>query len=42
MAKYVRLSDTGDPADGRFEIVAIPHRGRVRLLVTAIRAAVGP
>jgi diacylglycerol kinase (ATP) len=40
MAKYVRLSDTGDPADGRFEIVAIPHRGRLRLLFTGIRAAV--
>ncbi|MCD2192810.1 diacylglycerol kinase [Actinomycetospora endophytica] len=39
MAKYVRLSDTGDPADGRFEIVAIPHRGRFRLLLTGIRAA---
>ncbi|HEY2191518.1 MAG TPA: diacylglycerol kinase family protein [Actinomycetospora sp.] len=39
MAKYVRLSDSGDPADGRFEIVGIPHRGRFRLLLTGIRAA---
>lgn len=38
MAKYARLSD-GDPADGRFEIVSIPHRGRLRLLFTGIRAA---
>ena len=38
MAKYARLSD-GDPADGRFEIVSIPHRGRFRLLLTGLRAA---
>lgn len=38
MAKYARLSD-GDPADGRFEIVSIPHRGRIRLLITGLRAA---
>ncbi|MDL5155153.1 diacylglycerol/lipid kinase family protein [Actinomycetospora termitidis] len=38
MAKYARLSE-GDPADGRFEIVSIPHRGRVRLLFTGLRAA---
>lgn len=41
MAKYVRLSDTGDPGDGRFEIVGIPHRSRVRLLLTGVRAAWG-
>lgn len=39
MAKYVRLSDAGDPGDGRFEIVSIPHRGRFRLLLTGLRAA---
>jgi diacylglycerol kinase (ATP) len=38
MAKYARLSE-GDPADGRFEIVSIPHRGRIRLLFTGLRAA---
>ncbi|MEJ2869843.1 diacylglycerol kinase family protein [Actinomycetospora sp. OC33-EN08] len=38
MAKYAVLSE-GDPADGRFEIVSIPHRGRVRLLFTGLRAA---
>ncbi|WP_018330664.1 diacylglycerol/lipid kinase family protein [Actinomycetospora chiangmaiensis] len=38
MAKYARLSE-GDPADGRFEIVSIPHRGRFRLLLTGLRAA---
>src|SRR3712207_145612 len=40
MAKYATLSDAGDPADGRFEVVTIPAVGRVRLLWIAIRAAV--
>lgn len=38
MAKYARLSD-GDPADGRFEVITIAHRGRAALLRTALRAA---
>ena len=39
MAKYVTLSD-GDPADGLFEVVTLPHRSKLRLLAYAIRAAV--
>lgn len=40
MAKYATLSDEGDPADGVFEVVTLPHVGRFRMLLTAIRAAV--
>ncbi|GLZ44943.1 hypothetical protein Acsp06_11280 [Actinomycetospora sp. NBRC 106375] len=40
MAKYVTLSD-GDPADGLFEVVTLPHRSKLRLLAYAVRAAVG-
>lgn len=39
MAKYATLSEHGDPADGRFEIIAVPHRGRARLFLTGVRAA---
>ncbi|PVY96329.1 diacylglycerol/lipid kinase family protein [Actinomycetospora cinnamomea] len=39
MAKYVTLSD-GDPADGRFEVITLPHRSKLRLLAYAVRAAV--
>lgn len=39
MAKYVTLSD-GDPADGLFEVITLPHRSKLRLLVYAVRAAV--
>ena len=39
MAKYVTLSD-GDPADGLFEVVTLPHRSKLRLLAYAVRAAV--
>lgn len=38
MAKYVTLSD-GDPADGLFEVVTLPHRSKLRLLGYAVRAA---
>jgi diacylglycerol kinase family enzyme len=40
MAKYVTLSDDGDPADGRFEVITLPHRSKLRLLAFAVRAAV--
>jgi diacylglycerol kinase (ATP) len=40
MAKYATLSESGDPADGRFEVVTIPAVGRFKLLMIAIRAAV--
>lgn len=39
MAKYATLSE-GDPADGVFEVVTLPHRARVRMLAYAVRAAV--
>jgi len=39
MAKYVTLSD-GDPADGQFEVITLPHRSKLRLLAYAVRAAV--
>ena len=39
MAKYATLSDEGDPSDGMFEVVTLPHVGRFRMLLTAVRAA---
>jgi diacylglycerol kinase (ATP) len=39
MAKYATLS-RGDPADGVFEVVTLPHRSRLRLIAYALRAAV--
>ena len=40
MAKYAELSSDGDPTDGAFEVVTIPHRSKLRMLATAVRAAV--
>jgi diacylglycerol kinase (ATP) len=40
MAKYATLSDAGRPDDGVFEVVALPHTSRRRMLATAIRSAV--
>lgn len=40
MAKYATLSDDGRPDDGRFEVIMLPHTGKVRVLATAVRAAV--
>jgi diacylglycerol kinase family enzyme len=39
MAKYATLSDTDQPDDGRFEIVALPHTSKLRILAVAIKAA---
>ncbi|MCW0213569.1 MAG: diacylglycerol kinase family protein [Pseudonocardia sp.] len=39
MAKYATLSETGRPDDGRFEVVALPHVSRWKVLGVAIRAA---
>jgi diacylglycerol kinase (ATP) len=39
MAKYATLSENGDPDDGKFEIVTIPHTAKWRVLLTALRAA---
>ncbi|RTL69599.1 MAG: diacylglycerol kinase [Pseudonocardiaceae bacterium] len=39
MAKYATLSDTDMPDDGRFEVIALPHVSKWRILGVAIRAA---
>lgn len=39
MAKYGRVSRSGQPDDGLFEVLAWPHRSRWRLGGTAVRAA---
>lgn len=39
MAKYATLSDNGHPDDGHFEVIALHHTARWRLLATALRAA---
>ena len=38
MAKYATLSDDGDPDDGVFEVITIPHTAKWRVLLTALRA----
>lgn len=40
MAKYATISEGGDPRDGVFEVVTIPHVGKLRMLAVAVRAAV--
>jgi diacylglycerol kinase family enzyme len=40
MAKYATLSDAdGKLADGKFEVVVFPHKSKLRVLLTALRAA---
>jgi hypothetical protein len=40
MAKYATLSEADDAAsDGQFEVVIFPHRSKLRVLLTALRAA---
>lgn len=40
MAKYATLSEADNhPSDGKFEVVIFPHRSKVRVLLTALRAA---
>ncbi len=40
MAKYATLSEAdGKLSDGRFEVVTFPHRSKVRVLLTALKAA---
>jgi diacylglycerol kinase (ATP) len=39
MAKVATLSENGDPDDGRFEVIALPHLSKWRVLMTALRAA---
>jgi diacylglycerol kinase (ATP) len=39
MAKYATLSEAGDPADGKFEVITVPHTSKLRVLAVAIKAA---
>ena len=39
MAKYATLSEDGRPDDGRFEVIAIPHTAKWRILGIALKAA---
>jgi diacylglycerol kinase (ATP) len=39
IAKYGRISNSGRPDDGLFEVVSCPHRGRWRLALMVLRAA---
>lgn len=39
MAKYATLSEDGRPDDGRFEVIALPHTAKWRILGVALRAA---
>jgi diacylglycerol kinase (ATP) len=39
MAKVAKLSENGNPDDGRFEVLTIPHQPKWRILVTALKAA---
>ena len=39
MAKYGRISNSGRPDDGLFEVVSYPHRGRWRIAFMVLRAA---
>lgn len=39
MAKVLKLSDDGHPADGRFELIELPRLGKIRLLASIIKAA---
>lgn len=38
MAKYGRVSNSGRPDDGLFEVVSCPHRGRWRIALMVLRA----
>ena len=39
MAKYATLSEDSRPDDGRFEIIALPHTAKWRILAVALKAA---
>lgn len=38
MAKYAKLSETGRPDDGRFEVITVPHTAKWRVLGVALKA----
>ena len=39
MAKYATLSEAGQPDDGRFEVITLPHTAKWRVLGVALKAA---
>lgn len=39
MAKYATLSESGTPDDGKFEVIAVAHTAKWRVLAVAIKAA---
>jgi diacylglycerol kinase family enzyme len=39
MAKYATLSEDSRPDDGRFEVIAVPHTAKWRILGVALKAA---
>ena len=39
MAKYATLSEDGQPDDGRFEVITLPHTAKWRVLGVALKAA---
>lgn len=39
MAKFATLAEDGEPDDGVFEVVLIPHRSKLRTALTAAKAA---
>ncbi|NAZ87970.1 diacylglycerol/lipid kinase family protein [Kineococcus indalonis] len=41
MAKYAQISDDSTPDDGRFEVLLIEHRGKLRLLAEFLRVVHG-
>ncbi len=40
MAKYATLSEDGRPDDGQFEVIALPHTAKWRVLGVALKAAI--
>ena len=40
MAKFVKLDDHNTPQDGKFEVIELTHRSKLRMLFTLIKAAV--
>lgn len=39
MAKYATLSESGEPDDGKFEVITVAHTAKWRVLAVAIKAA---
>lgn len=39
MAKVIKLSEDGKPNDGRFEVVTVPHRHKLSMVLWAVKSA---